>query len=113
MKDYTGIIEIVISLISALITAFVIPLLKQKLSECKQEKLKFWVETAVAAAEQIYGSKTGQQKKNYVVNFLLSKGIVVNVDEVAALIESEVYKLSAGQVKGKSDNVIPDKAVQE
>lgn len=112
MKDYTGIIEIVISLISAVITAFVIPLLKQKLSECKQEKLKFWVQTAVAAAEQIYGSKTGQQKKNYVVSFLLSKGIVVDVDEVAALIESEVYKLSAGQVKDNGSNGVADKSVQ-
>ena len=49
---------------------------------------------AVKAAEQLYGSKTGLQKKEYVVAFLLSKGIVFDVDEVTALIESEVYKLT-------------------
>lgn len=47
----------------------------------------------MTAAEQIYGTKAGQKKKEYVVKFLLSKGIVFDVDEVSALIESEVYKL--------------------
>lgn len=94
MKDYTTIIEIIISLFSAIITAFVIPVLKQKLSAEKREKLLFWVQTAINAAEQIYGSKTGEQKKDYVVSFLLSKGIVFDIDEVNALIESEVYKLT-------------------
>lgn len=94
MKDYTTIIEIIISLFSAIITAFVIPVLKQKLSAEKREKLLFWVQTAINAAEQIYGSKTGEQKKDYVVSFLLSKGIVFDIDEVNTLIESEVYKLT-------------------
>jgi hypothetical protein len=81
-------------LISALITTFVLPYIKQKLSDEKRQKLIFWIETAVKAAEQLYGSKAGQQKKEYVVAFLLSKGIVADIDEVTALIESEVYKLT-------------------
>lgn len=93
MKDYTAIIEIIISLLSAVITVFIIPILKQKLTQEKQEKLLFWIRTAVNAAEQVYGGKSGQSKKEYVVKFLLSKGIVFDVDEVSALIESEVYKL--------------------
>ena len=92
--DFTVIIEGIIALLSAMVTTFLIPYLKQRLSEEKQKKLLFWVQTAVKAAEQIYGSKTGQQKKEYVVSFLLSKGIVFNVDEVTAMIESEVYKLT-------------------
>lgn len=95
--DITGILEIALALISAIITTFVIPVIKEKLSETKREKLRFWVDIAVKAAEQIYGSKTGQQKKEYVVSFLLSKGIVFDVDEVTALIESSVYKLTAEQ----------------
>ena len=93
--DFTVIIEFIIALLSAVVTTFLIPYLKQKLTEEKQKKLMFWVQTAVKAAEQIYGSKTGQQKKEYVVAFLLSKGIVFDVDEVTALVESEVYKLTA------------------
>lgn len=95
--DITGILEIALALISAIITTLVIPVIKEKLSETKREKLRFWVDIAVKAAEQLYGSKTGQQKKEYVVSFLLSKGIVFDVDEVTALIESSVYKLSAEQ----------------
>ena len=92
--DITEIVEAVIILASAVITTFVVPVLKQKLSAEKRQKLLFWIETAVNAAEQLYGSKTGQQKKEYVVSFLLSKGIVADIDEVTALIESEVYKLT-------------------
>ena len=95
--DITGIIEIALALISAIITTFVIPVIKEKLTEAKREKLRFWVDIAVRSAEQLYGSKTGQQKKEYVVSFLLSKGIVFDVDEVTALIESSVYKLTAEQ----------------
>ncbi len=92
--DFTFIIELVIALASTLITTFLIPILKDKLSIEKYEKLKMWVSVAVKAAEQIYGSKTGQQKKEYVVSFLLSKGIVFDIEEVNAMIESEVYKLT-------------------
>lgn len=98
--DLTNIIECIIMLISALVTVFLVPYLRQRLSDEKQQKLQFWVQVAVAAAEQIFGSKTGQQKKDYVVAFLLSKGIVVDVDEVTALIESEVYKLTC---KGREE----------
>ncbi len=92
-NDYTPIFEFIITLISAVISCFLIPALKRKLSKDKQEQLLYWVNIAVKAAEQLYGSKTGQQKKEYVVAFLLSKGIVFDVDEVTAMIESEVYKL--------------------
>ncbi|MGN0467718.1 MAG: phage holin, LLH family [Acutalibacteraceae bacterium] len=92
--DLTQLIEAVITLVTAVMTCFLIPMLRQRLSESKQEALKYWTETAVAAAEQLYGSKAGQQKKEYVLSFLLSKGIVVDVDEVTALIESTVYSLT-------------------
>lgn len=95
--DITAIVQALITLITALITTFALPYIKEKLSVSKLEKLSFWVETAVKAAEQIFGSKTGLQKKEYVVNFLLSTGIVVDIDEVTALIESSVYKLTKEQ----------------
>lgn len=98
--DLTPIIEALIALISAIITIFILPkvttYLKEKLSAEQREKLRQWVKIGVAAAEQIYGSKTGQQKKEYVLSFLLSKGITFDADEVTALIESEVYKLTQG-----------------
>ncbi|MBR2877173.1 MAG: holin [Clostridia bacterium] len=96
--DITPIIEALIMLFSTIITIFIIPkiskILQEKLTAEQRENLGRWVKVAVDAAEQLYGSKTGLQKKEYVVNFLLSKGIVVDIDEVTALIESEVYKLT-------------------
>lgn len=93
--DITQIIELIVTLICSVLTVFVLPIIKDRLSQSKREKLKFWVDTAVKAAEQIYGEKAGQQKKDHVVSFLLSKGIVFDIDEVTALIESSVYTLSS------------------
>ena len=95
--DYTELIQALIALVSVIITTFLIPLLKKKLSAEKLDELKKWVGIAVNAAEQLYGSKTGQQKKEYVVSFLISKGIEFDVDEVTAMIEAEVYKLTNEQ----------------
>ena len=92
--DYTALIQAIITLTSLIITGFVIPLLKKKLSNERLDELKKWTGIAVKAAEQLYGSEAGQQKKEYVVAFLLSKGIVFDIDEVNALIEAEVYKLT-------------------
>ena len=99
MKDYTFIFELIITVLSAVISCLIIPYLKKSLSEEKREKLLYWTEIAVRAAEQIYGSKTGKQKKEYVISFLLSKGIVFDVDEVTALVESEVQKLNSNYIK--------------
>lgn len=92
--DITEILNIIIALFSAILTSFIIPVIKGRLSEEKREKLLFWTKIAVAAAEQIFGSKKGLEKKEYVVSFLLSKGIVFDVDEVTNLIESTVYELT-------------------
>ena len=92
--DITAIIECVIALIGALVSAFLLPYLKAQMTQDKRARLSFWLKVAVEAAEQLFGSKTGQQKRDYVIAFLLSKGLVFDVDEVTALIESEVYKLT-------------------
>lgn len=92
--DYTELLQAIITLVSVVITTFVIPLIRKKLSQERLEELQKWTAIAVRSAEQLYGSKTGQEKKDYVVAFLLSKGIVFDVDEVTALIESEVYRLT-------------------
>ncbi len=92
--DYTELMQAIIALVSVLITTFLVPLLKSKLSAEKLEELKKWVSIAVNAAEQLYGSKTGQQKKEFVLSFLIDKGIVFDAAEVATMLEAEVYKLT-------------------
>lgn len=92
--DYTELFQAIIALAATIITSFLVPYIKRKLSAEKTQELKRWVSVAVKAAEQLFASKTGLEKKEYVVSFLLSKGIVFDVDEVNAMIEAEVYKLT-------------------
>ena len=92
--NFTPIFEAIITIVSLVLTGVVIPYIRQRIGEEKAENLKKWVSVGVKAAEQIYGSNTGQQKKEYVVSFLKSKGINFDVDEVEALIEAEVFKIA-------------------
>ena len=77
--DYTQIISAVIALISALVSAFLIPWLKTKIG--------------VKAAEQLYTATDGAAKKAYVVNFLAEKGIQFDVETIDKLIEAAVLQL--------------------
>lgn len=92
--DYTELIQALITLVSVIITGFIVPILKQRLSAEKRAKLLEYIRIGVAAAEQIYGSKAGQEKMEYVMSFLLDRGVVFDLEEVEAMIESEVYKLT-------------------
>lgn len=98
--DLTQIILAVIALIGAILTGYVIPLLKSKidgenskLSENQRMLLKLAIETAVRAAEQLYGSDEGQKKKSYVVSLLESQGYKVDSSAIDAAIEAAVLEL--------------------
>lgn len=94
MVDLTQVVSAVITLIVALISAFLIPYLKSKLSADKLQKVQFWVNIAVEAAEMIYvGTGRGEEKKAYVVQYLNSKGYTLDADSINNLIESAVLKL--------------------
>lgn len=87
--DLTQIIIAVIGVCSALITGFLIPYIQKNTSIKTQENLKLLVGIAVQAAESLYGSGQGQEKKQYVLNYLKAKG--VSVDDVH--LEATVYEL--------------------
>ena len=100
MVDLTQIIVAVLTLVISLITAFLTPYLKTKVSGEQLETIKFWVNIAVEAAEMIYvGTGRGQEKKEYVVQFLNSKGFTLNVAEIENLIEAAVMELKLEQKK--------------
>lgn len=100
MVDLTPIFEAVIALVAALITAFLIPFLKEKYGAAKYEKMLEWVTIAVEAAEMIYkGTGRGAEKKQYVLNFLNSKGFTVDGESLDAMIEAAVLNLQDGEAK--------------
>ena len=99
MNEVTFIIlKIVVSVSAALLSAFVIPLLKEKLQDLRYKRLLDMVEVAVRAAEQtIKGSKQGAVKKDEVINFvslwMMQHGIEVSEEQLDQLIEAAVYGL--------------------
>lgn len=99
MIDITPIINAVIALIAALISVFLIPWIKANTTAKEQKTLLELIKIAVAAAEQIYeGVGRGDEKKQYVLDFLASKGIKVDDEAVNAAIESYVQQLNAGSL---------------
>lgn len=100
MFDITIIIEAAFALIAAVITAIVIPFIKNKTTAAQQQTINNWVRIAVAAAEQIYvGSDRGVEKKAHVIAFLKSKGITIDVESIDAMIEAAVFELTHGFIK--------------
>lgn len=93
--DVTTIVNAVIALIAAVVTAFVIPWIKSKTTAQQREDMIAWVKIAVSAAEQIFGEKKGAEKKQYVLNFLEENGFSVDDESVNAAIEAAVKQLNS------------------
>lgn len=93
MIDLTEIILAVIAVLGTILTAVVVPLLKQKLTENQQEILGKIVKTGVYAAEQLFGGGTGAQKKEWVLKYLSDQGYNVDLESINAQIEAVVKEL--------------------
>jgi hypothetical protein len=98
------IVKVLIPLLGAIITYLIVPLIKQKTTKEQRENIYFWVRVAVQAAEMIFNEKgKGKDKKQYVIDFLTSKGINITMQELDVLIEAAVKEL----------NIIQDKVGQD
>ena len=89
------IVKVIIPILGAILTYLIVPLILQKTTKQQRENVYFWVTVAVGAAEQIYREKgQGKLKKEYVVDFLVSKGINITIQELDVLIEAAVLELN-------------------
>ena len=94
------VVKVLIPLLGAILTYLIVPLILQKTTKQQRENIYFWVTVAVQAAEQIYKEKgQGKLKKEYVVDFLVSKGINITIQELDVLIEAAVKELNMAQEK--------------
>lgn len=97
--DITPILELVIKLIVAVVTIYLIPKIKKliatKVSEADQKKIIRWAEIAAQAAEE--AARSGlidkKAKYNYAKSFLEDRGITFDADTMEALINSMVWDL--------------------
>ena len=92
--DITPIVQAVFALVGVLITSLLIPWIRSKTTAEQQEEIKQWVKIAVAAAEQIFvGQGRGEEKKQWVLEFLSKYNLKVDLDAIDALIEAAVWEL--------------------
>ena len=95
--DLTQIILAVITILGAIITRYVIPWIKDKLTDHQYEALVLLVRTGVFAAEQIFSKDEWKEKKQYVVDLLRENGYEVDSTAVDAMIEATVRELRIEQ----------------
>lgn len=93
MTDITGIVEAVIALAVAVVTAFVIPWISGKTTAQEREELLSWADIAVAAAQQLYHQCSGSQRLDYALAFLEEKGFDIDDGIVVDAVEAAVLKL--------------------
>jgi hypothetical protein len=91
--NITPVINAVIALLAALVTAFLVPWIKSKVGAQNMDQLLTWVDIGVAAAEQLYNSTDAREKKQYVLDFLKAKGYTVNTEDVENAVEAAVLRL--------------------
>lgn len=98
MTDITPIVAIIIALMFAVITIIIVPWIKSRTTTEQQTQIMSWVNIAVLAAEQLFkGIGRGEEKKQYVIDFLKSKGYYIDAEKIEAMIEAEVAKLNGGK----------------
>ena len=97
--DITVILELIVKLIFAAITIFLLPKLKalisEKVAESDQKKIIRWVELAVQAAEEAErsGLIDKKAKYTYALDFLEKRGVTFDPDTMQALIDSTCWEL--------------------
>lgn len=77
----------------AIITYFVIPYIKSKVSQTQMEEIIKWVTKAVEAAEVLFDvPKSGEEKREYVIKFIdkmfNSKKKVITEEQIRILLEA-------------------------
>jgi len=97
MFDFNLLVEFVISVAMTAITVFLIPWLRERFGNEKMAKAQFWVETAVEAAEKLYGAGKGSEKLAYAEKFLADHKIKLDMDTMMAMINAEIKKLELAE----------------
>ena len=89
----TEIVTLILKIVCFVLVAFVIPLIKKKYTQQELEAVNDKIMTYVQAADQIFGSEQGEEKKQWVRGRLAAHGIDVDLNIIDAEIEACVLML--------------------
>ena len=93
--DLTMIANAIIALAAAIITTYIIPWIKSKMTDEQRRDVLAWVDVAVKAAEQIYkGPGRGAEKKRFVLKYLKDKGYTLDDKSVELALEAAVKEIT-------------------
>lgn len=96
----TKIVEAVLTIVLALVSAYVIPWIKTKIGQDKMDQLNRFIELAVRAAEQLYTPEEWEQKKKYVLQLAAGEiqqlGLGLTEEQLDAIIEGIVNAVKHG-----------------
>jgi len=99
-KVFMTIAMAIISIAGALVSAYVIPWIKTKISAQDMETIVFWVRFAVRCADQLFTPEQWAEKKQYVMNYIIDManklGIKLTEQDINVLIESAVNEIHHG-----------------
>lgn len=99
---FIKLIMCIITIISILVSTYVIPWLKAKCGVENMELVMNYVAMAVRCAEQIYTSEQWEEKKEFVMNYML--GIINNTLKIE-MSEEQLDVLIEGAVNEIKKNV--------
>ena len=99
-KVFMTIAMAIISIAGALVSAYVIPWIKANVSAKDLETITFWVRFAVRCADQLFTPEQWEQKKQYVMAYIIDKvaelGLKLTDEDINTLIEAAVNSLHHG-----------------
>lgn len=107
MTDLTTILEAVIALAVAIITAFAIPWFRSKTTAEQREELLKWADIAVAAAQQLFYHCSGDVRLSYALGILAEKGFDIDQKAVCDAVEAAVLKLHQEMSKETLEDTTP------
>ena len=115
--NLTPILQALIGLLAALVTYRLVPWIKANTNLKQQSFLHAAVQTAVFAAEQIYGAGNGDEKFKYVCDQLAAKGYDIDKAEIEAAVYTQFNRLrplsAGGEVETGGTAIIGDNAVEK
>ena len=89
--------QAVVTVIVLVVSAYLVPWLKNKIGEDKYALLIEFAEIIVRSAEKIYTPEQWETKKQYAVTMVTDKahelGIEISLEEVNAIVEGAVYAM--------------------
>lgn len=100
MIDLTALLEALIGVLVLAAMRYLIPWLKEKLTNEQELRLMTVFEIAVLAAEKLYGAKNGYAKLKYVEDYLEKRGIRVDTMRLMTYVNAAIKKMEQQKAGG-------------